>query len=98
MNQTLQQVSNKWILWYINKEEKNAAKEEVNKSELAAKEEGDIGEKNKSRKVMRGRGDKGGGMEEGVKWQGGNYHMNPNLPQNDIYKWKYNVVPSSKIF
>jgi hypothetical protein len=58
-------VSNKWILRYVIKEEKKAAKEEVNKSELAAKE-GGTKKKTKAGKVRRGRRHKRGGME-GVK-------------------------------
>ena len=84
-------LSNKWILRYVIEDEKNAAKEEVNKSELVASEEEDTGGEKKAGKVRRGRRHKRGGME-GVKWQGGNYHINPNLPQNDIYKWNYNAV------
>ena len=65
MNQTLLHVSNKWLLRYVIKEKQKAAKEEVNKSELAEKEEGAT-EKKKARKVRRGRRHKRGGME-GVK-------------------------------
>ena len=49
MNQTLLHVSNKWLLRYVIKEKQKAAKEEVNKSELAEKEEGAT-EKKKSTK------------------------------------------------
>jgi len=43
MNQTLLHMSNKWILQYVIKEKQKAAKEEVNKIELAAKKEGATG-------------------------------------------------------
>jgi len=41
-------MSNKWILQYVIKEKQKAAKEEVNKIELAAKKEGATGGGRKS--------------------------------------------------
>jgi len=55
-------MSYKWILQYVIKEKQKAAKEEVNKTELAAKQEGATEKKKKARKVRSGRRHKRGGM------------------------------------